>query len=170
MALRCAPDLVLLDIQMAGLSGWGVADRLRAIASDARVADPARRLAILMVSANAHEYAAGADGRAAHDGFVLKPFDLDVLLDAIAAQLDLRWADPVAAAVAPAPPIDLAGAAPHLAELRRLGQAGHVRGLEMQLQKLADDVPASLPLVVELRDQLRRYDLKSFRERLDACS
>jgi hypothetical protein len=40
----------------------------------------------------------------------------------------------------------------------------------MQLQKLADDVPASLPLVVELRDQLRRYDLKSFRERLDACS
>jgi signal transduction histidine kinase/ActR/RegA family two-component response regulator len=170
MALRCAPDLVLLDIQMAGLSGWGVADRLRAIASDARVADPARRLAILMVSANAHEYAAGADGRAAHDGFVLKPFDLDVLLDAIAAQLDLRWADPVAAAVAPVPPIDLAGAAPHLAELRRLGQAGHVRGLEMQLQKLADDVPASLPLVVELRDQLRRYDLKSFRERLDACS
>jgi hypothetical protein len=69
-----------------------------------------------------------------------------------------------------APLIDLAGAAPHLAELRRLGQAGHVRGLEMQLQKLADDVPASLPLVVELRDKLRRYDLKSFRERLDACS
>ena len=175
LALRCKPDLVLLDIHMAGLSGWDVADRLRAIASDARIADPARRLAILMVSANAHEYSAGADGRAAHDGFVLKPFDLDVLLDAIAMQLDLCWADPavtvpLVAASAIATPDDLAGAAPHFAELRRLGQAGHVRGLEMQLQKLADAVPACLPLVAELRDQLRRYDLKSFRERLDACS
>jgi signal transduction histidine kinase/CheY-like chemotaxis protein len=199
LALRCAPDLVLLDIQMAGLSGWDVAERLRAIESHARAvegsagtnrdaagiyksaagaagvgAGPARRLAILMVSANAHEYAAGADGRAAHDGFVLKPFDLDVLLDAIAAQLDLDWADPVPA-VAPVvaaldlAPLDLAGAAPHLAELRRLGQAGHVRGLEARLQQLADAVPASLPLVAELRDQLKRYDLKAFRERLDAC-
>jgi hypothetical protein len=127
------------------------------------------RLAILMVSANAHEYAAGADGRAAHDGFVLKPFDLDVLLDAIAAQLDLAWADPASAVATILPPLDLAGAAPHLAELRRLGQAGHVRGLEARLQQLAADVPASLPLVAELRDQLRRYDLKAFRERLDAC-
>jgi signal transduction histidine kinase/CheY-like chemotaxis protein len=169
LALRCNPDLVLLDIQMTGLSGWDVADRLRAIASSERAADPARRLAILMVSANAHEYAAGADGRAAHDGFVLKPFDLDVLLDAIAAQLDLAWADPASAVATILPPLDLAGAAPHLAELRRLGQAGHVRGLEARLQQLAADVPASLPLVAELRNQLRRYDLKAFRERLDAC-
>jgi signal transduction histidine kinase/ActR/RegA family two-component response regulator len=169
LALRCAPDLVLLDIQMAGLSGWDVAERLRAIESHARAVDPARRLAILMVSANAHEYAAGADGRAAHDGFVLKPFDLDVLLDAIAAQLDLDWADVPVPAAAALPPLDLAGAAPHLAELRRLGQAGHVRGLEARLQQLADAVPASLPLVAELRDQLKRYDLKAFRERLDAC-
>jgi hypothetical protein len=35
---------------------------------------------------------------------------------------------------------------------------------------LAADVPTSLPLVAELRDQLRRYDLKAFREKLDTCS
>jgi hypothetical protein len=64
--------------------------------------------------------------------------------------------------------LDLAGAEAHLAELRRLGQAGHIRGLEARLQMLADDHPASLPLVSELRDQLRLYDLKAFRQRLDA--
>ena len=42
LALRCAPDLVLLDIQMPGLSGWDVAERLRAIESHARAVDPAR--------------------------------------------------------------------------------------------------------------------------------
>ncbi len=177
LALRCAPGLVLLDIQMAGLSGWDVAERLRVIESSARAvagaegaAGPAQRLAILMVSANAHEYAAGADGRAAHDGFVLKPFDLDVLLDAIAAQLGIDWADPAAPVAAATAPLDLAGAAPHLAELRRLGQAGHVRGLEARLRQFEADVPGSLALVDELRDQLRRYDLKAFRERLDAFS
>ena len=169
LALRCQPDLVLLDIQMAGLSGWDVADRLRTIDNGKRTVGAAARLAILMVSANAHEYAAGADGRAAHDGFVLKPFDLDVLLDAIADRLDLRWDDLPPVPPPLAQPLDLAGAAPHLAELRRLGQAGHIRGLEAQLQLLADAVPASLPLVAELREQLMLYDLKAFRQRLDAC-
>jgi signal transduction histidine kinase/CheY-like chemotaxis protein len=170
LALRCRPDLVLLDIQMAGLTGWGVADRLRTVDDERRRADPVGRTAILMVSANAHEFAAGADGRAAHDGFVLKPFDLDVLLDAIAGQLGLCWHDqPAVLAAMPVPLLTLAGAAPHFAELRRLGQAGHVRGLEARLQLLADDVPDSMPLVAELRDTLKRYDLKAFRQRLDDC-
>jgi signal transduction histidine kinase/CheY-like chemotaxis protein len=169
LALRCRPDLVLLDIQMPGLTGWDVADRLRTIDDERHRTDPARRTAILMVSANAHEFAAGADGRAAHDGFVLKPFDLDVLLDAIAGQLGLCWHDqPMVSSPAPPPLLGLAGAAPHLAELRRLGQAGHVRGLEARLQLLADDVPASMPLVAELRDTLKRYDMKAFRQKLDA--
>ncbi len=172
LALRCQPDLVLLDVQMPGLSGWDVAERLRTIDNErARQAgDSAARLAIVMVSANAHEYAAGADGRAAHDGFVLKPFDLDALLDAIAARLDLRWDDRLPSPLPALAPFSLKGAETHIAELRRLGQVGHVRGLEARLQLLADDVPASLPLVAELRDQLKLYDLKAFRQRLDACT
>lgn len=158
LAQRSAPDLVLLDIQMPGLSGWEVAQRLRS--SDAA-------LKILLVSANAHEFAAGADGRAAHDGFIVKPVDLDVLLDAIAGQLGLAWMAPEAAVEA-APPAGLPIAAPRLAELRRLGQAGHVRGIEAALAALAEEAPDSLPLIEDLRRHVRSFDLAAYLRLLDA--
>ena len=159
LAERCDPDLVLLDVQMPGLSGWTVAARLRA-AHD--------RLKIVMVSANAHEFAAGADGNAAHDGFVLKPVELETLLDVVATQLGLAW-DSAAPAVplraAPAHPI--AGAASHIAELRRLGQLGHVRGIEAGLADLERDFPDSQALVSQLRDKVRAFDLKAYLKLLE---
>lgn len=166
LALRCQPDLVLLDIQMHGLTGWDVARRLRAIDD----ADPARandsRLKILLVSANAHEFTAGGDGAAAHDGFVLKPVELEALLDAIATQLGLVWQSGDAAAAgsaAPAVPIPAFSApAESIARLRYLGQVGHVRDIETELDALTADFPTSVPLVEQLRDHLRRYDLKSY--------
>lgn len=158
LALHCRPDLVLLDIQMPGLSGWTVAARLRAAFGD--------RLKILMVSANAHEFAAGNDGAAAHDGFVLKPVELESLLDAVAARLGLTWQSDGPDA-APALVADLTGTAASLADLRRLGQAGHVRGIEAGLDSLAADFPASQPLVTQLRERVRAFDLKAFLKLLD---
>ncbi len=43
-----------------------------------------------MVSANAHEYTPGGAGRV-HDAFVMKPIDVQVLLDCVAALLGLKW-------------------------------------------------------------------------------
>ncbi len=160
LARHCRPDLVLLDIQMPGLSGWSVARRLREI-----FGEPLR---ILMVSANAHEFAAGADGAAAHDGFVLKPVALDSLLDAVAAQLGLDWRAGGDDAGPPAPAIDLSGAGAALADLRRLGQLGHVRGIEARLDDLGRDFPASQPLVARLRDHVRAFDLKAYLKLLDS--
>lgn len=165
LALRCAPDLVLLDIQMPGLSGWEVAGRLRALA----VSGEGAPVKILLVSANAHEFAAGGDGSAAHDGFVTKPVELEALLDAIAGQLGLDWlSDAVAPADAALPAADLAPAAASIAELRRLGQAGHIRGLEAALNALAEELPASRPLVAQLRAHVRAFDLEGFLRVLDA--
>ncbi|MBC7522187.1 MAG: hypothetical protein H7268_13990, partial [Sandarakinorhabdus sp.] len=173
-----------------GMTGWEVAAWLRA-ADEAR---PSRnRLKILLVSANAHEFASGNDGAAAHDGFVLKPVELEVLLDAIAAQLRIDWTsvvpgmtagvvaevvagevagavpgvDPALAAVPVSLP-DLGDAAASLAALRHLGRVGHVRGIETGLDALAADFPASQPLVEQLRQHLRAFDLKSFLKLLDA--
>lgn len=165
LALRCAPDLVLLDIQMPGLSGWEVAARLRALA----VIGEGVPLKILLVSANAHEFAAGGDGGAAHDGFVTKPVELETLLDAIAGQLGLDWLSDVApSSDAALPAADLAPAAARIAELRRLGQAGHIRGLEAALNALAEELPASRPLVEQLRSHVRAFDLGGFLRHLDA--
>jgi CheY-like chemotaxis protein len=185
LARRCQPDLVLLDIQMRGMSGWDVAARLRA-SDEARPPGTMRnRLKILLVSANAHEFAGGNDGAAAHDGFVLKPVELEVLLDAIAAQLRIDWesAEPAQAGASaalfdlgpdlgpdldPDPGPDLSSAAASLAALRHLGRVGHVRGIEAGLDALAADFPASQPLVEQLRLHLRAFDLKSFLKLLDA--
>ena len=162
LAQRCAPDLVLLDIQMPGMSGWTVADALR-------LANPQSK--ILIVSANAHEFAAGSDGRAAHDGFIVKPVELDLLLDAIAGQLDIVWTADAGVVDAAAPAFaDLSGVAPHVAELRRLGQAGHIRGVEAALKALADEVPESQPLVEALRRHVRSFDLAAYLRLLDAQS
>lgn len=166
LARRCAPDLVLLDIQMPDMSGWAVAAALRAIGV---TPGGGARLKILMVSANAHEFAAGGDGDAAHDGFVAKPVELESLLDTIAAQLGLEWQERTSPAdPAPLPVADLAGARASLAELRRLGQIGHVRGIETALTALADDVPASRPLVEQLRGHVRAFDIGGYLRLLDS--
>jgi signal transduction histidine kinase/ActR/RegA family two-component response regulator len=167
LAGRATPDLVLLDIQLPGLSGWAVAERLRAMA--ATPAFDGKALKIVLVSANAHEFSAGGDGRAAHDGFIAKPVELDALLDTIAVLLGLDWvADAAAATPGGVPLADLSAAAPRLAELRRLGQAGHIRGVEAALTALADEVPASQPLVDALRRHVRSFDLAGYLRLLDA--
>jgi CheY-like chemotaxis protein len=170
LARRCDPDLVLLDIQMSGLTGWEVLRRLRAIENDRQPRD-AKRLKILMVSANAHEFAVGGDGAAAHDGFILKPVELEALLDAIAAQLGLTWqsGEPATGAALQALPMpDLSAAATSIARLRYLGKVGHVRDIEAQLDALATEFPDSSPFVEQLRGHVGRFDLKSFLAVLDS--
>ena len=163
-ALRTPPDLVLLDIQMPDMSGWAVAKRLRAVVPPR----DGRPMQILMVSANAHEFAAGGDGAAAHDGFVVKPVELEALLDAIAARLGLEWQEEGAAAAESPPLASLPDGGARLAELRRLGQAGHLRGIEAALKALAEEVPASAPLVEQLRGHVRAFDLGGYMRVLDA--
>jgi CheY-like chemotaxis protein/nitrogen-specific signal transduction histidine kinase len=158
IAARVAPDLALLDIQMQGMTGWQVAGELRA--------SHARALKIVMVSANALEFSAGGDGKASHDAFVMKPVDLNLLLDVVATQLGLVWtAQPVPQvdifAYSPSP-IAEADAAPYIAELSRLGSIGHARGITEQLDALADAVPDMRPLVTRLRIPVDAFDMKAF--------
>jgi signal transduction histidine kinase/CheY-like chemotaxis protein len=163
LAERCCPDLVLLDIQMPGLSGWEVADRLRAACRG--------RLRIVIVSANAHEFQAGGDGRSSHDAFLSKPVELDGLLETIGRQLDLGWivaGDDVRDVEAP-PAVALPGAAlPHIATLHGLVRTGHVRAIEEALTDLETDVPGSAAMVAEMRRLLDAFDLRGLARMLDA--
>jgi signal transduction histidine kinase/DNA-binding LytR/AlgR family response regulator len=162
LAERCAPDLVLLDIQMPGCSGWEVAAQLRATFGNA--------LRIVMVSANAHEYRAGGDGLSHHDAFLSKPVDLDALLDTVGRQLGISWitadsADPgpdVGKAPAPLPP----SAEPYLVSLRHYVKVGHVRAIETLLAELEAEVPDSAAAVAEMRRLLDAYDLRGLATRL----
>src|SRR5690606_34705087 len=83
LATRFRPDLAMVDLSLPDMTGWEV---VRALREDASL----QRLRVLIVSANAHEYRPGHQ-EAPHDGFLMKPVDLGVLLGAVQAQLYLQW-------------------------------------------------------------------------------
>ncbi|MBW8745243.1 MAG: response regulator [Sphingomonas sp.] len=163
LAERCAPDLVLLDIQMPGCSGWDVAAQLRSTFG--------RQQRIVMVSANAHEFRAGGDGASNHDAFISKPVELDALLDTIGRQLDLTWivtADEAMGDTAVEPPAKLPEeAGPFLASLRRYVKAGHVRAIGMVLTDLEAEISESAGAVAEMRRHLGDFDLRALARVID---
>ncbi|WP_375419757.1 hybrid sensor histidine kinase/response regulator [uncultured Sphingomonas sp.] len=163
LAERCAPDLVLLDVQMPGRDGWEIATELRATFG--------ATLKVVMVSANAHEYRAGGDGAADHDAFLTKPVDLDALLDVVGRQLGIGWiaadSDGAADEDATAPAALPAAAAPYLETLRRHIKVGHVRAIATVLDDLETAVPDSEGAVAEMRRMLDHFDLRSLARRID---
>ncbi len=162
LAESCAPDLVLLDIQMPGCTGWEVAAQLRATLG--------RSLRIVMVSANAHEYRAGGDGQSHHDAFLSKPVDLDALLDMVGRQLGLDWVasgdGEVERAAGPSSGPLPRAAEPYLVSLRHHVKTGHVRGIEKLLAELEAEVPDSAAAVAEMRRHLDDFDLRGLARRL----
>jgi signal transduction histidine kinase/ActR/RegA family two-component response regulator len=83
LAATCNPDLVILDITMPGMTGWQVAAKLRETHDE--------NLAIMMVSAEAHELTTPRPGPILHDEYLIKPFDHAELLDRIQTLLDIEW-------------------------------------------------------------------------------
>lgn len=155
LARQYAPNLVLLDISMPDCTGWSVA---RALREDGFTAP------ILMVSANALE-CRPPQPEDDHDDFVVKPVDIQVLLDKIAQHLGLQWlsqADPP-----PLPPAGTVPAAAHLHELRQLADIGYVRGIRAKLDRLEQDDPSCQPAVIRLRALADSFDLKAFGHALD---
>jgi DNA-binding response OmpR family regulator len=72
------PDLIILDVLLSGKDG-------RAICKLLKSRPDTRRIPIVMVSA--HPSAAGSVRAVGADDFVAKPFDIDVLLDAVRRHL-----------------------------------------------------------------------------------
>ena len=162
LASASAPHLVVLDISMPDLTGWQIAERLRA-------ADATRATKILVVSANAHEYTPGAgEGTPLHDAFLVKPIDIDAFLESLGALLGLQWlreGEPSELPELPSVPPQLAaapGSERYVQDLYELGRIGHVRGIEAKLDQLQAASPANEPLAGHLRGLVASFDLKRY--------
>src|SRR5260370_20901209 len=83
LAQHCRPDLFLLDISMAGMDGWTVAETLRSSGH--------HQARILMVSASALEAHGTPLAQPFHDGYLMKPIDIPRLLESIRQLLKLEW-------------------------------------------------------------------------------
>jgi CheY-like chemotaxis protein len=159
LAAACHPDLVLLDISMPGMSGWEVAGALR-------IESAPSHLKIVMVSANAHEYTPACTGGHLHDAFVVKPVDIDFLLESIGALLNLQW---VYEAPVSGPPKHSGEVARlpghsrhHVEDLYQLGRIGHVRGIEAKLREIEAEDKETQALTARLRTLIGNFDLKQY--------
>jgi CheY-like chemotaxis protein len=166
------PDLVLLDISLPDMTGWEIAQALRRKEEAERGAGPwseesaTHGLKIVIVSANAHEYQPGGDGASPHDGFIMKPVELEALLTQIGELLHLQWLHesqppPVSQATEPLP--EMSGASlQHLDALYQLGRIGHVRGIEAKLREIEQQDAATSALAARLRTLISNFDLKRY--------
>jgi signal transduction histidine kinase/CheY-like chemotaxis protein len=164
LAQECQPDIALLDISMSDMTGWGLATELRALPQLAT-------MKIVMVSANAHEHSHGG-GTQLHDGFVMKPVDLQLLLECMATQLHLSWIHEAESAMqhydADTATVVPDQARPHLDDLLRLGRIGHVRGIQAKLREMETEDAANRRFVAQLRGLVVNFELKRYMTVLEA--
>ena len=156
LAAQCQPDLAMIDLSLPDMSGWAVAQDLRA---STRL--PATK--IMIVSANSYEYTAAGQ---AHDAFLVKPIQLQRLLEQVGALLNLEWVYQPETAANPAQGGGAANPAGrsrhHLADLYRLGCIGHVRGIEAKLREIELEDPANEAFAASLRTLVANFDLKRY--------
>jgi signal transduction histidine kinase/CheY-like chemotaxis protein len=163
-------DLVLLDISMPGMSGPQMARALRE-------APDQQHLKIIFVSANAHENVPSADGARVHDAFVMKPVDVQTLLDRIGELLGLEWLhEPERPQTPPLPEPGVPDPQPtlpehsrhHIDDLYRLGRIGHVRGIHAKLTEMAAEHPQNEAVASHLRTLVSNFELKRYMNVLEA--
>ena len=161
LAPRFAPHLIFMDLGMPGIDGWETIRRLRQQAlTDAHIA---------ILSANAFDKNLDNDVGIPPDDFIVKPFNINALLNWLGDTLQLDWisADtPVAptASPPPAPPPLIAPAAGEMAALDALINLGYLRGILNKLAEIERADPAHGEFVRVLRDLARQFQFDAMKE------
>jgi signal transduction histidine kinase/purine-cytosine permease-like protein/ActR/RegA family two-component response regulator len=156
LAQHCRPDLFLLDISMAGMDGWTVAETLRSTGH--------HQARILMVSASALEAHGTPLAQPFHDGYLMKPIDIPRLLELIRQVLKLEWQYETDQIVVPHWKLDTGSRPPvkHVEELIGLGQMGYIRAIQVKLDEIGADHPEHADFVSQMRTLIDRFDLDQY--------
>ena len=156
LAQHCQPDLFLLDISMAGMDGWTVAETLRSTGH--------HHARILMVSASALEAHGTPLAQPFHDGYLMKPIDIPKLLELIRQLLKIEWQYETDQVAVPQWKPET-GSRPHLKhveELISLGQMGYIRAIQIKLDEIGADYPEHAEFVSQMRYLIDRFDLDQY--------
>ncbi len=156
LAQHCSPDLFMLDISMPGMDGWAVAKTLRA--------NGHHRARILMISASALEAHGTPLAQPFHDGHLMKPIDIPLLLTAVGQLLGIDWKYKGDDERKPEwqPGQERLPALREFDELAALGRIGHVRAIQQKLDDIQSRYPEHKDVVAYLRSLIDRFDLRHF--------
>ncbi|NEU96542.1 ATP-binding protein [Bradyrhizobium uaiense] len=156
LAQHCRPDMFLLDISMAGMDGWTVAETLRS--------EGHHQARILMISASALEAHGAPLAQPFHDGYLMKPIDIPRLLETIRQLLKIEWQYEAEQAPSPQwkpesgsrPPVK------YVEELISLGQLGYIRAIQLKLDEIGNEHPEHADFVGQMRTLIDRFDLDQY--------
>ncbi|MAS04460.1 MAG: hybrid sensor histidine kinase/response regulator [Ahrensia sp.] len=152
------PDIVLLDITMPDLSGWEVARRIRSRHGPG--------LPILMVSADAGAERNRPEYRELHDGYLIKPFVLEAMLDQIGSLLSIQWIHSTAGEEPGEKSLSFSAAElpseRHLKQLYTLGEAELVRSANAVLTEIETARPDTARFCAHLRLLANSYQMPEF--------
>ena len=182
--LRYAQPLIfLLDVSMPGMDGWTLAGAIR---------ERIPQACIIMVSANAHQQMPPDAEQPPHNAYLVKPIQIQSLLDALARHAGIEWlSTPTAEPSRPALlPLDMerkvpasrrqhavsagpapqspAGLTPGLREeLRQLARIGYASALKKRLQSLEKEQQVDPEILAHLSQMVRSFQFTQLAEWLD---
>jgi PAS domain S-box-containing protein len=171
--LKYHPDLILMDLRMPVLDGFGATERIRNEELRMRNEDKsAIRTVIIAVSAMVFEETRKRALAIGFDDFLIKPFQLENLLELFQTHLGLEWiyeeepqARPGVEDQADSDVLPLISLPPNEAEnLIEFARLGYVKGILLVLNKIEQRDAQYLPAVNKLRTLARKYQFEQIVE------
>lgn len=158
------PDLIMLDVSMPVLDGWGLAKNLR----KANYHSP-----IIMVSADASEgrnQPQSQEEPLLHDAYITKPIQLQAVLDHIQKLLDLQWRYQQTATSSLSPAVIQTMELPddeHLDDIVHLARIGHKKGLQEKIVQLEQQGLASQAFLNQLKSLTINFQFEKIIQWID---
>lgn len=177
------PDLILMDLSMPMLGGWETAKLLRK--------NKMTNVPIIIISADANERMQNPETDVLNEDFLVKPVDLNLLLNKVGDKLGLRWlhqrendapsavyipiqdhleknADPIQVESIEQPQhLNLKDA---LLELKQHLSIGYIRGAKERLAQCMQDFEAQQDVWTQIEHDLKQFDFKKSIQRLQQLS
>ncbi|MGE8560579.1 MAG: ATP-binding protein [Acinetobacter sp.] len=173
------PDLILMDLSMPMLGGWETAKLLRK--------NKITNVPIIIISADANERMQNPETDVLNEDFLVKPVDLNLLLNKIGDKLGLTWihqhqadeqpeiyiplpnsvdqrTDPIQ--IEPSPFITPLSLQEALAQLEQHLSIGYIRGAKEQLAQCIQDFGQYQDIWLQIELDLHQFDFKRSIQRL----
>ncbi|MDB5925832.1 MAG: hybrid sensor histidine kinase/response regulator [Betaproteobacteria bacterium] len=149
-------DAILLDLAMPDISGWDTIQRLRAAG--------VTEVPIIIVSANALENTRERHALSACDDFIVKPVLEAELLSKLKLHLRLQYqypSDSIEGDATTTAALTRPSQA-HVAELKRLGSMGYVKGIRSRLDEIEREEPQCGAFVLKARELVCAFRLNDY--------